>query len=257
MTEANRKFTGERLVPGDDLLQPMRVENLARFKFFLERAAGSYVLDLGCGTGEGSGYLARRGTWFVVGADIAHGALSVARSEYASAGLAFVQADATRLSFAARQFDAVISVEVIEHLVDPGPYLREVARVLKASGVFVLTTPNRLRSSPTPGSLWPEHVREFSPGELETLLRPHFSQVALWGEFVPIYEAHPARRLMRRLAPLVKPVLPRWLRVRALPAVQVAIKRELSLDDVRFTQDNLADRPTLVAVCGPDASAPS
>ncbi|MFN8535816.1 MAG: hypothetical protein U0556_19940, partial [Dehalococcoidia bacterium] len=101
----------------------------------------------------------------------------------------------------------------------------------------------------TPGSLWPEHLREYSPDELERLLGVVFGEVEIWGQSIPLYEAHPVRRLVRRLAPLVKPILPRFLRVRALPAVQTAIRAEIALDHVEFSQSDVEDRPTLVAVC--------
>lgn len=242
-------FTGERLVAGERWLQQMRVENLARFQFFVEHAAGQMALDLGCGAGEGTAFLRRQTGWRVVGVDVAGDALAAAKQEYGAGGAAFACMDAGQLAFAGGSFDGVISVEVIEHLRLPEPYLAEAARVLRAGGLFMLTTPNRLRSSPTPGSLWPEHVREYDPDELSSLLRRVFKTVELWGEYVPVFEAHPARRLMRRLAPFVKPWLPHYLRVRALPVLQSTIKSDLSLGDVRFTQTGLAEVPTLVALC--------
>lgn len=250
MAARKRQFTGERLVAGDSMLTPMRVENLARFRFFLARASGARALDLGCGVGEGTAFLRAYIGWQVVGVDLASEALIAAEQEYGASGAHFVQSDVRHLGFVAELFDAIISVEVIEHLTNPVPYLLEAARVLRTGGIFFLTTPNRLRSSPTPGSLWPEHVREYSPDELAALLQSVFPRVELWGETVPVYEAHLVRRLVRRLAPYVKPWLPGWLRIRALPMLQFAIKPDLQLDDVCFTQGNIEEMPTLVAVCG-------
>jgi len=39
-------------------------------------------------------------------------------------------------------FDAVTAFELIEHLFDPDHFLKEVYRVLKPEGTFVLSTPN-------------------------------------------------------------------------------------------------------------------
>ncbi len=43
-----------------------------------------------------------------------------------------------------REFDVVIAVEVIEHIVDTDAFLRHCATVLKQDGILILTTPNLL-----------------------------------------------------------------------------------------------------------------
>jgi len=249
MTTGRWKFTGARLVPGLSWLTPLRVENLARFRFFRERVDGSCVLDLGCGAGEGTAFLAQEADWKVVGVDLSSDALEIAQQEYGASRATFLKSDVRHLPFRSGQFDAVISVEVIEHLDDPQVYIREAARMLQPNGLFMVTTPNRLRSSLTPGSLWPEHMREYSPEELISLLQPLFSKVELWGEDIPVYESHPIRRLARRLAPWLKPVLPKWARVRALPILQAAIRSNLEMREVRFAQNEVHDAPTIVALC--------
>ncbi|MCL7713157.1 methyltransferase domain-containing protein [Stenotrophomonas sp. CPCC 101365] len=49
--------------------------------------------------------------------------------------------DLTALEFADAGLDAVISLDVLEHIVDTGAALREAARVLRPGGVFVFTVP--------------------------------------------------------------------------------------------------------------------
>lgn len=240
-------FTGARLVPTDPILKPMRIEDLARYQFFAQRVEGGLVLDLGCGVGEGAASLiaGRR----VIAVDHDGAALDFARRHFPAPQFACM--DAERLAFKDDCFDGIISVEVIEHVDHPERYLSEVRRILKPTGIFVLTTPNRLRSSPTPGSRWPEHQREYRPDELDRLLRSQFAQVELWGQSIPLYERHPARRLARAIAPLIKPILPRSLRVRALPTLQYAIRADIQLEDIEMSRDHLDQHPTLVAVCRP------
>jgi ubiquinone/menaquinone biosynthesis C-methylase UbiE len=243
------KFTGERLIPGSKILSPMRIENLARFNFFRSQVSGSLFLDLGCGAGEGTIYLAEDEESQVYGADLDHDALVYAQQLYQNQNAKFIQMNAEQIAFKGECFDGIISVEVIEHIPDPNAYLAEVCRILRKGGIFILTTPNKLRSSSTPGSLWPEHLREYTPEELRDLLKPVFHQVEMWGEEIPVYESHPLRRLVRRFAPVIKPILPHWVRIRALPALQTIIKSDIQMDEVKFTTSNIREMPTLVAIC--------
>jgi ubiquinone/menaquinone biosynthesis C-methylase UbiE len=50
-------------------------------------------------------------------------------------------ADAEKLPFRDSSFDAVIATAIIEHVPNPAGFLNEIGRVLKSSGVAVITTP--------------------------------------------------------------------------------------------------------------------
>jgi ubiquinone/menaquinone biosynthesis C-methylase UbiE len=204
---------------------------------------------MGCGSGEGTAFLAQRPGVRLSGVDLSLQALKSARQEYRQALTALAQMDVENLAFSNQSFDAIISIEVIEHVSNPISYLKEANRVLKDDGLFMLTTPNQLRSSPNRESLWPEHLREYAPNRLFELLGNVFARVELWGEYIPIYERHPIRNLFRKLAPILKPRLPRWIRIRALHILQTAIKTNLEMEDVVFTKENIDDLPTIIALC--------
>lgn len=74
-------------------------------------------------------------------------------------------------------FDAVVSFQVIEHIEDDMELVREVARVLRPEGKFVVTTPN----APMSLTRNPWHVREYNADELSNLLGCHFSKVEAYG----------------------------------------------------------------------------
>jgi len=246
------KYTGERIVSGEKTLLPMRIENLARYQFFAARMGGGKILDLGCGDGEGTGYLRGLADWDVYSIDIAADAVRFASKTYGGMGRGVIaRVDVRRLAFEASAFDGIISVEVIEHIEHPEVYLSEARRVLKENGVFGLTTPNRLRTAPArcQGSSWRAHVREYSPSELINMTARYFPHVELWGEQIPVYEANIFRKFMRKLAPVFKRILPNGLRIRALPTLQYLIKSHLEINDIEFSKDNIDQKPTLVVIC--------
>ena len=106
-------------------------------------------LDAGCGDGRylaalpGLGPLPGR----VVGVDIAESILATARRATAQAGLEpeLVRANLEQLPLGDAEFDLVVSIQVLEHLLDPAAGLRELARVTRPGGTLVLSTDNRRR----------------------------------------------------------------------------------------------------------------
>lgn len=103
--------------------------------------AGKRVLDVGCGNGFWAGQLAKRGAT-VVGLDGSVAGITIARSRYV--GVRFEQMYATEslLSDLGEQpFDGILSVEVVEHLVDPRGFMKGCVEALRPGGTLVLTTP--------------------------------------------------------------------------------------------------------------------
>lgn len=74
-------------------------------------------------------------------------------------------------------FDFVITFQVIEHIEDDNAFVSEIHRVLKPGGKLVVTTPNK----PLSITRNPWHVREYTPTELDVLLRKKFSDVVTNG----------------------------------------------------------------------------
>ena len=86
-----------------------------------------------------------------------------------------VLGDMTRSDLADREFDLVVSVEVLEHVEEDELFVREVARVLKPGGFFLMTTPN---------GDWvenknPDHKRHYRKNQLSALLEKYFAEVSV------------------------------------------------------------------------------
>lgn len=242
-------FTGERLVKGEKILNPLRVENLARFNFFKEFLIEGNILDFGCGSGEGSYFLSSQVDFSIIGVDIAFDAVNYAKNIYDQKKLSFLCGDIIHPCFEKNHFKNIISVEVIEHIKDPMQYLENVRDLITHDGVFMLTTPNQRLSSPTKESLWPDHVKEYDSIELKMLCNQYFDEVQIFGEFIPVYEKNLIRKTVRKVSKIIKPLLPKWVRVRALPFLFYLIKSDLSINEIKFTSKNIETCPTLVAVC--------
>jgi len=100
-----------------------------------------FVLDLGCGAGRHSVYLARNG-FDVVGIDVSKSALRIAKEWAQEENLGkvrFVQGTMTHIPFRDSQFDAIISVSVVHHAVkeDIEETIDEIHRILKRNGIFL------------------------------------------------------------------------------------------------------------------------
>ena len=113
----------------------------------LQGHRGGRLLEVGCGRGGFAIWLAKNAPQFsIVAVDFSQVAIDLARESAAVQQVAveFLQGDAEALQFADGTFDVVISCECMEHVPHPPVMAREIARVLKPGGRFLLTTENYL-----------------------------------------------------------------------------------------------------------------
>jgi 2-polyprenyl-6-hydroxyphenyl methylase / 3-demethylubiquinone-9 3-methyltransferase len=100
------------------------------------------VLDLGCGAGFLSNYLAERGHQ-VTGVDNTPENLTVARANDRSRSVQYHLGDATALDLPTASFDVVCAMDLLEHIEQPERVIAEASRVLAPGGLFVFHTFNR------------------------------------------------------------------------------------------------------------------
>jgi 2-polyprenyl-6-hydroxyphenyl methylase/3-demethylubiquinone-9 3-methyltransferase len=106
--------------------------------------AGRKVLDLGCAGGFMSEAIAEQGA-DITGIDPAEQAIAAARLHAQASELA-IRYDVgvgEELPYPDKSFDAVVCVDVLEHVVDLQKVVAEIARVLKPGGSFLFDTINR------------------------------------------------------------------------------------------------------------------
>lgn len=137
------------------------------------------LLEIGCGAGW---FLAqaRADSWDAVGTETSSIAIDRLRAD----GLDVRHGEAWCGQFADGTFDAVVLLEVIEHVGDFHRVLEEARRVLRPQGRLVLSTPNiDSLTRRLIGGRWrivtEEHLWYFSPRTLTQLLRAHGFEILL------------------------------------------------------------------------------
>jgi len=158
--------------------KPLHMLNPCRLDYITRQIAGEFdrdlstdlpfkglrILDIGCGGGLLSEPMARLGAT-VVGADAAERNIPVARIHAEQSGLdidyRFTTAEA--MADAGEQFDAVINMEVVEHVADPLAYLTACQTLLKPGGLHICSTINRNPKSYVMAIIGAEYVMRWLP----------------------------------------------------------------------------------------------
>lgn len=158
-----------------------------------ERIGGD-VLEIGTGAGYGIEVVAPHARTFVT---LDKHAPAPGLTQLPN--VEFRQTVVPPLEFPADSFDFVISFQVIEHIRHDTEFVREIHRVLRPGGRFIVTTPN----APMSLTRNPWHVREYTAAQLKNLLGSLFPRVETLGvdgneKVMAYYEQN--RRSVARIA---------------------------------------------------------
>ncbi len=145
-------------------LRSALVRHFSRDEKALRPLHGLRVLDIGCGGGLLSEPLSRMGAQ-VTGIDPAPGNIEVARAHGRAAGLDIEYLPSTAEELAARgsRFNAVVALEVVEHVADVGLFVRTAGQLVEEGGVLVLSTLNRTAKSFALAIVGAEYVLRWLP----------------------------------------------------------------------------------------------
>jgi SAM-dependent methyltransferase len=174
-------LTGERTLPDVPEENYWFRRHLVVYEWIAERVGGRRVVDMACGEGYGSDVLARSAR-SVVGVDANPEAHEHARLRYARPDLRF---ERELVESFAEECDAVVFLQTIEHVREPGEILDHFRSMLAPGGAAYVSTPNLLTLAP-PGaekSDNPWHVREYRAEEFRELCEAHFPRVEMLGLF--------------------------------------------------------------------------
>ena len=175
------ELTGERTLPDVPEENYWYRRHLVVYEWIGARTVGKRVVDMACGEGYGSEVLSR-GAASVVGVDANPEAHDHARLRYVRQNLRFERDLVETFS---EPCDAVVFLQTIEHVQNPGEILEHFKAMLAPGGVAYVSTPNLLTLAPAGAekSDNPWHVKEYRAEEFRALCEAHFDHVELWGLF--------------------------------------------------------------------------
>lgn len=146
--------------------------HLCRYSLAQRLCAGKRVLDISCGEGYGSSFLATKwGAAEVHGVDISEEAIGRARENFADARITFHcrPAEEVEALFAPATFDLIVCLETMEHVADARALLASLRRLVKPGGTLILSCPNDWWYYPQAGQGNPFHRRKYTHAEFLAL----------------------------------------------------------------------------------------
>lgn len=170
---------------------PVRLIEKRRLQIIRRMAGNVDGLQL-AEVGAGGGYVLREfPTAKLTAFDVSDVYIDLAKRNLAGYDVRFVKGEIDKLDVAPSSFDRVFCTEVLEHTVDPDAILATIARILKPTGIAVITVPNDplildikgvIRRSPLGRILGDKvewgadiyHIHKWRPHEFERLLEKHF-----------------------------------------------------------------------------------
>jgi len=160
---------------------PLHRFNPVRLEFIREQALARFgrdpkartpfeglkLLDIGCGGGLLCEPMTRLG-FAVTGVDASERNIEVARAHAEAMGLAIDYRASTAealLDQPEALFDLVLNMEVIEHVAEPGQYLRDCTDLIKPGGLMIVATLNRTIKALALAKIGAEYILRWLPPE--------------------------------------------------------------------------------------------
>ena len=264
--------TSERVIPEnfkskEDYL--IFLKHLLAYEFAKNKISKKgIVLEVGSGEGYGTSLLSKK-VKKIIGLDVDKKIVIHSSEKYGSENCIFKDYNGYKLPFNKKTFDAVVSFQVIEHIQDDKNYVSEIFRVLKKSGIFILTTPNRKYRLKDGQKPWNRlHIREYNAKTFETILKSKFQNVKVLGvkgdDIAQKIETGRVKRLSRLVAldPLdLRRYIPTKIKNRAIKAIKLLSKSKknnevendylnnYSLKNFFIIKENLNESLDLLGVC--------
>jgi ubiquinone/menaquinone biosynthesis C-methylase UbiE len=174
-----KNWTGERLET--HILNVITIEHLHRYALALPHCTGKIVLDIACGDGYGSNLLACNAIC-VTGVDIAEDVIIEAREKYTRKNLSFKQGSTSAIPLPENSVDVVVSFETIEHHAEHEQMMKEIKRVLRPTGILIISSPDKKNYSEETNYQNPYHIKELYFEEFRDLINNFFTNYDFYSQ---------------------------------------------------------------------------
>jgi 2-polyprenyl-3-methyl-5-hydroxy-6-metoxy-1,4-benzoquinol methylase len=168
---------------------------LGRYLYVLKYVKNKRVLDAGCGFGWGT-YLLSGSSSELIGVDIDEGAICFAKETWRDTNAKFLTHSVLRLEELKKEFDVVVSFEVLEHfsLTEGKQYLWSMGKCLSDNGILVMSSffPEKDEAAQKAQVANPYHLHIYTKKEMEEFMQMAGMKVMKWfGEFMLIAKKVP------------------------------------------------------------------
>jgi len=179
--QAGRYYEGEEYISHSDNQKGIVNKLYHRARDFMlgqkhrlveRKAPGKRLLDYGTGTGYFTDYMVRQG-YAAEGVEIDEKARAYGSEKF---GIKISAPESLFHDFTAESFDAITLWHVLEHLYDPGRYLKRFLELLSDRGVLIIAVPNhKSKDAAAFGAEWaaydvPRHLWHFSPATMRRMV---------------------------------------------------------------------------------------
>ena len=171
--ENNLNFTGEYFIPGKSG-DRIEADHLERYRFACKYAKGKSILDIACGVGYSGPKFIEAGAVSYDGVDINENLIEYAKNNYSSKSINYLVGDICKFSNN-KMYDLITCYETIEHVENYETAIQNLYSLLKTGGNLLISSPNRIVTSPNCNTLEDKpsnefHTQEFVPEELISIL---------------------------------------------------------------------------------------
>lgn len=166
-------FTGEYFIPGKSG-ERIESDHIERYHFACRYAKGKAVLDIACGVGYSGAMFIEAGAVSYDGVDINDKLIEYAKKIYGSDLINYFIGDICKFSNH-KTYDLISCYETIEHVEKYEAAIKNLYSLLNRGGTLLISSPNRIVTSPNAATLKDKpsnefHTQEFIPDELISLL---------------------------------------------------------------------------------------